>query len=137
MKFLQNLKQKARALNTEVYALYLAYKHPQVSWVAKVVIALTIGYALSPIDLIPDFIPVFGLLDDLFIVPAGIALSVRLIPAPVMHECRLKAAEMFRDNKPSVRYAWLVVVFSWLIILSIVFMFTLKFLQPEHAFKVE
>lgn len=137
MKLLQNLKQKARDLNTEVYALYLAYKHPQVSWVAKVVIALTIGYALSPIDLIPDFIPVFGLLDDLFIVPVGIALSVRLIPAPVMQECRLKASEMFRENKPSVRYAWLVVVFSWLIILSIVFMFTLKFIQPEHALKVE
>ena len=137
MKFLQNLKQKAKDLNTEVYALYLAYKHPQVSWVAKVVIALTIGYALSPIDLIPDFIPVFGFLDDLFIVPAGVALSIRLIPANVMQECRLKSAEMFRDKKPSVRYAWLVVVFSWLIILSIVFMFTLKFIQPEHALKVE
>ena len=137
MKLLQNLKQKARALNTEVYALYLAYKHPKVSWVAKVVIALTIGYALSPIDLIPDFIPVFGFLDDLFIVPAGVALSVRLIPASVMQECRIKSYEMFRDKKPSVRYAWLVVVFSWIIILSVVFMFTLKFIQPEHALKVE
>ena len=72
MKLLQNLKQRARALNTEVYALYLAYKRPEVPWTAKIIIALTIGYALSPIDLIPDFIPVFGFLDDIFIVPAGI-----------------------------------------------------------------
>src|SRR6187401_2024223 len=112
MKLLQNLKQKARDLNTEVYALYLAYKHPEVSWVAKVVIALTIGYALSPIDLIPDFIPVFGFLDDLVIGPAGIALSIRLIPPDVMQECRLKSQELFRSEKPKVRYAWLVVAFS-------------------------
>ena len=137
MKLLQNLKQKARALNTEVYALYLAYKHPQVSWTAKVIIALTIGYALSPIDLIPDFIPVFGFLDDLFIVPAGVALSIRLIPTAVMQECRLKSAELFRDKKPKVRYAWLVVVFSWLLILATVFMIGYKFLQPEHALKIE
>jgi uncharacterized membrane protein YkvA (DUF1232 family) len=131
MKLLRNLREKARALNTEIYALYLAYKHPQVSWVAKVVIALTIGYALSPIDLIPDFIPVFGFLDDLLIVPAGIALSVRLIPAPVMEECRLRSRELFQGKKPQVRYAWLVVVFTWLLILTAVFMFGYKFWRPE------
>src|SRR6187401_176576 len=117
MKLLQNLKQKARDLNTEVYALYLAYKHPEVSWVARLVIALTIGYALSPIDLIPDFIPVFGFLDDLLIVPAGIALSIRLIPADVLKECREKAVNEFSGSKPNVRYAWLVVVFTWILLL--------------------
>lgn len=133
MKFLQNLKQKAKNLNTEVYALYLAYKHPEVSWAAKIIIALTIGYALSPIDLIPDFIPVFGFLDDLFIVPAGIALSIRLIPGPVLEECRARSAEMFRDKKPQARYAWLVVVFSWLLILTAALLFFLKFLRPETS----
>src|SRR6478609_6917351 len=137
MKLLQNLKQRARALNTEVYALYLAYKRPEVPWTAKIIIALTIGYALSPIDLIPDFIPVFGFLDDIFIVPAGIALSIRLIPGPVMQQCREQAAELFRDKKPKVRYAWLVVVFSWLLILSIAFMFARKFFRPDHALKID
>jgi len=137
MKLLQNLKQRARALNTEVYALYLAYKRPEVPWTAKIIIALTIGYALSPIDLIPDFIPVFGFLDDIFIVPAGIALSIRLIPGPVMKQCREQAAELFRDKKPKVRYAWLVVVYSWLLILSIVFIFARKFSRPDHALKID
>ncbi len=133
MKLLQNLREKARALNTEVYALYLAYKHPKVSWVAKIVVALTIGYALSPIDLIPDFIPVFGFLDDLLIVPAGIALSIRLIPPEVMQECRQRSQELFRSEKPKVRYAWLVVVFSWLIILAAALMFGYKFFRKEAA----
>src|SRR6187200_2131648 len=131
MKLLQNIREKARRLNTEIYALYLAYKHPKVSWAAKIIIALTIGYALSPIDLIPDFIPVFGFLDDILIVPAGIALSIRLIPEPIMQKCRLQAAELFRDKKPQVRYAWLVVVFSWILILAVVFMFARKFIRPD------
>lgn len=137
MKLLHNLKQRAKALNTEVYALYLAYKHPEVSWAAKIIIALTIGYALSPIDLIPDFIPVFGFLDDILIVPAGIALSIRLIPAPVMAQCRAKAATLFAENKPKVRYAWLVVVFSWMLIFAVALMLGLKFVRPDHALKVE
>jgi uncharacterized membrane protein YkvA (DUF1232 family) len=131
MELLKKLREKTRNLNTEIYALYLAYKHPRVTWVARLVIALTIGYALSPIDLIPDFIPVFGFLDDLLIVPAGIALSIRLIPADVLKECREKAASEFSGNKPNVRYTWLVVVFTWLLILAIAFMVFYKFFRNE------
>ena len=134
MKLLQKLREKARNLNAEIYALYLAYKHPEVSWAAKIIIAITIGYALSPIDLIPDFIPVFGFLDDLLIVPAGITLSIRLIPASVLQECRAKAFELFQSNKPKLRYAWLVVFFTWLLIAAILAVLFYKFLhEPTPA----
>lgn len=86
-------KQRARQLKREVYALYLAYKDPRTPWLARVVAACVVGYAFSPIDLIPDFIPVLGLLDDLVLVPLGIALALRLIPAAVMADCRRAAAE--------------------------------------------
>ncbi len=85
-------KDKARWLRTEVHAVYLASRHPAVPWYAKALIALVVAYALSPIDLIPDFIPVLGYLDDLILVPAGIALAIKMIPPPVMEECRRKAA---------------------------------------------
>lgn len=129
MKLLRQLREKARALNSEVFALYLAYRHPEVSWVARLIIALTIGYALSPIDLIPDFIPVFGFLDDLLIVPAGIALSIRLIPPAVLAECRTKAAAEFNDAKPHFRYATLIVLFTWLIMLAVAFLIGYKFFR--------
>ena len=73
-------REKAEQLRTDTYALYLACKHPGVPWYAKLFAALVVGYALSPIDLIPDFIPVLGYLDDLIIVPAGVYLLVKMIP---------------------------------------------------------
>ena len=87
------LQNRAKALKREVLALSLAYRHPRTPWLAKLVVAGVVAYALSPIDLIPDFVPVLGLLDDLVLLPAGIALALRLIPAPVMAESRERAAE--------------------------------------------
>ncbi len=86
------LKQRARQLKREVYALYLAYKYRRTPWHARIVVACVVGYAFSPIDLIPDFIPVFGYLDDLVLVPLGIMLALKLIPAEVMADCRVAAA---------------------------------------------
>ncbi len=86
------LKQRARALKKEVFAVYLAARDPRTPWYAKTIALLTVAYALSPIDLIPDFIPILGYLDDLIIVPAGLALALRLIPAEVMAEARAQAA---------------------------------------------
>lgn len=114
-------------MNTEIFALYLAYKDPRVKWYARLVIAITIGYALSPIDLIPDFVPVLGYLDDLVLVPAGVALSLRLIPKDVMNECRLQALELFSSNKPRVKYAVPVVVFTWLLLAAVLVFFLHKF----------
>ncbi|SRR5258706_3659968 len=89
---LEQLKSRARALKNETFAIYLAAKDPRTPWIAKAVAFLTIAYAFSPIDLIPDFIPILGYLDDLFIVPTGIALALRLIPPEVMEEARKTVA---------------------------------------------
>src|SRR5690349_20222635 len=91
MPVLARLKQAVRALERDVHALYLAARDPRVPWYAKAVALSVAAYALSPIDLIPDFIPVVGYLDDLLIVPAGILLAVRLIPNDLMTEFRAAA----------------------------------------------
>src|SRR5437667_5706606 len=88
-----NWKARARELKIQVYALYLAYRDPRVPLYARIFAALVVGYAFSPIDLIPDPIPVLGYLDDLIIVPAGIALTLRLIPPEVLADARARAAD--------------------------------------------
>ena len=86
--FIKKIKQRALTLKKEVFALYYAYQDPRVPWLAKVWIAVVVGYAFSPIDLIPDFIPVIGLLDDLLLVPIGIAIALKMIPPEVMIDAR-------------------------------------------------
>ena len=112
MKLLERLKRWAGKLKVETYALYLAYRDPRVPWYARVFAALVVGYAFSPIDLIPDPIPFIGYLDDLILVPLGIALAIRMIPAEVVAECREKAKEL--SKKPVNRVAAVVVVAVWL-----------------------
>ena len=88
----EKLRSHARALKNEAYAIYLAAKDPRTPWYAKVLIYFVVAHTFSPIDLIPDFIPVLGYLDDIIITPLGIALAIRLIPAEVMAEARLAVA---------------------------------------------
>jgi len=92
MRLIEVWKRQAWRLKRETYALYLAIRDPRVPWYAKALAVCVVGYAFSPIDLIPDFIPVVGYLDDLIIVPLGVALVVKLVPAPVLAECRERAA---------------------------------------------
>ncbi len=102
-----------------------AFVHPRTPWYARVVAGLTAAYALSPIDLIPDFIPVIGLLDDLLLIPLGFALAVKLIPGEVMEECRARAAGS-AARSPGLRMAgialvaavWIVLVLSALLLIS-------------------
>jgi uncharacterized membrane protein YkvA (DUF1232 family) len=110
LKLTERLKRWARRLKTEVYALYLAYKDPRVSSYARVFAACVVGYAFSPIDLIPDPIPVLGYLDDLVLIPLGIALAIRMIPSGVLAECREKARTIAAEGKPVNRVAAVVVV---------------------------
>ncbi len=101
MNFLQKLKQKAKHLKTEAQVLMIAYKDSRTPLSAKILISLTIGYLLSPIDLIPDFIPILGLLDDLIIVPLLITASIKLIPAIVLLEAReavKTSSERYKKN---------------------------------------
>jgi uncharacterized membrane protein YkvA (DUF1232 family) len=116
--WLKNWQEKAEALETRVYALYLAYRDPRTPWFAKVLALVVVAYALSPIDLIPDFIPLLGYLDDLLIVPAGVLLVIRLVPPQVMDECQRRAAEMQAEGAPQFRWMGLVVVLLWLVVLA-------------------
>jgi uncharacterized membrane protein YkvA (DUF1232 family) len=113
---LSTWKQRARRLKTELHALYLAYRDPRVPWYARALAALVVGYAFSPIDLIPDPIPVLGYLDDLVLIPLGIALALRLIPAPVMADCRAKAREAVDSGKPVSWFAAGVIVAIWILL---------------------
>lgn len=111
MRPVERLKQWAGRLKTEVYALYLVYRDPRVPWYARVFAACVVGYAFSPIDLIPDPIPVLGYLDDLILIPLGITLAVRMIPPHVLAECREKAR--IAQDEPVNRVAAVVVVAVW------------------------
>ena len=115
-----SLKDRAKQLKTDIPAVFLALKRSETPWGAKVLAALTIGYALSPIDLIPDFIPVLGYLDDLIILPAMVALTVRLIPAEVMADCRAQAEGVWQNGKPKRWYYAIPIVAVWLLIVFLI-----------------
>ena len=106
-------RQRARALKVEVYALVLAYRDPRTPWPARALAACVVAYAFSPIDLIPDFIPVLGYVDDLILVPLGVLLALRLIPAPVMADCRRRAREDLAQGRPMNWWAAVVIVLVW------------------------
>jgi uncharacterized membrane protein YkvA (DUF1232 family) len=112
--FLDSWKVRAHQLKTEIYALYLAYKDQRTPWYAKIFTALVVGYAFSPIDLIPDPIPILGYLDDLVLVPLGVFLAVKMIPAQVLEESRQKAKEVMEQGKPVNKVAAVVIVFIWI-----------------------
>ena len=114
MPFLTDFRQRVGALKAETLALYLAVRHPQTPWYAKLLVGGIVAYAFSPVDLIPDFIPILGYVDDLVILPLGIALALRLIPPAVMAECRALAARRIDDGKPVSRIAAAVIVVLWL-----------------------
>jgi uncharacterized membrane protein YkvA (DUF1232 family) len=104
------LKEWARSLERDVHAVYLAARDPRTPWYAKALAVCVAGYALSPIDLIPDFVPVLGYLDDVVIVPLGILAMVKLIPPGVMAESRAAA---LAAEKPAGRTAAVVIVLIW------------------------
>lgn len=113
MDIIQSWKTKARQLKIEVYTLYLAYRDPRLPWYAKAFIALVVGYALSPIDLIPDFIPVLGYLDDLVLIPLGVFLALKMIPPEMIEEKRAAARESLENGKPMGRAVAVVIVLLW------------------------
>ena len=117
MSPIRRLEQWARRLKVEVHALYLAYKDSRVPWYARAFAALVVGYAFSPIDLIPDPIPVLGHLDDLIIVPLGVALAIRMIPPPVLAECREESRHA--KDRPVSKIAAVVVVAVWVVLAAL------------------
>ena len=111
---MDTIKQRARQLKAEIYALYFAYKDPRVPLYARIFAACVVGYAFSPIDLIPDPIPVLGYLDDLVIVPLGIWLALKMIPTEVMGDSRIKAGERLKEKRPVNWVAGAIVLLIWL-----------------------
>ena len=115
-----SLKDRAKQLKIDIPAVFLALKRKETPWYAKLLAGVTVGYALSPIDLIPDFIPVLGYLDDLILLPALVALTVRLIPADVMTQCRAEAEGMWNNGKPKKWYYALPILLVWLLVAFLV-----------------
>ena len=112
--YVTQLKQRARALKNEAFAVYLAAKDPRTPWYVKALIFFVVAHTLSPIDLIPDFIPILGYLDDLLITPGGLWLAVRLIPPEVMVDARASAADHTLDGHTG----WVgvvLIVFAWIL----------------------
>ena len=108
-------KQRVHLLNAELYALYLAYRDPRVPWYAKAFAACVVGYAFSPIDLIPDPIPILGHLDDLVLIPLGILAARRMIPPTILAECRERAHIAMQQGRPVNRTAAVAVIAIWVL----------------------
>jgi uncharacterized membrane protein YkvA (DUF1232 family) len=123
----QKWRDHARALKTEIHALTIAYRDPRTPWYAKAWALVVAAYALSPIDLIPDFVPVLGYLDDLVLLPLGIALAVQLIPAGVMAEARLTATEA--EGGMIGKAGAVVIALVWLALLGLVIGWGIRFFQ--------
>jgi len=113
---LAQLREAARRLKRETTALYFAARDPRSPWVARLVGGFVVAYALSPLDLIPDFIPVIGLLDDLILLPLGIRFAIRLIPPHVMAEARVQALEA--EQRPSSLLGAAIIIGTWLLFLA-------------------
>jgi len=116
-------KQRAKQLKTEVHAIYLAYRDPRTPWYAKLFIGCVVGYALSPIDLIPDFIPVLGYVDDLIIVPLGVAIALKMIPQGVLADCRKKVSQAAGQTIPVIWIGVVVIIGVWIFFAVVVVIF--------------
>ena len=117
---IKRFKEKAKQLKTDVPAVFLALKDRMTPWYAKAVAALTIAYALSPIDFIPDFIPVLGYLDDLILLPLLVALTVKLIPKNEFEKYREQAKDLWADGKPKKWYYALPILLVWALLLFLI-----------------
>ncbi len=115
---IQSWKEWAKKLKKEVLMLYYAYQDPRTPFWAKVVTIVVVAYAFSPIDLIPDFIPILGYLDDLILLPLGIALAIKLIPTQVIEESRRKAESILSKEKPKNWIVGWIVILLWILVVS-------------------
>jgi uncharacterized membrane protein YkvA (DUF1232 family) len=116
-RFIALWKQKAGELELETYTLYYATRDPRVPWYAKGFIGLIVAYAFSPIDLIPDFIPILGYLDDLVIIPLGVMMAIKIIPAQVIDESRARAKKHLGEKKPQYKLMGAIVIGIWIIVI--------------------
>lgn len=114
------MKEKLEKMKKDVPAVFLAMRKKETPWYAKLFAALTVAYALSPIDIVPDFIPVLGYLDDLLIIPLFVALTVKCIPSSVWERCRADSEDNWKDGKPQKWYYAVPIIIFWLIIIWLI-----------------
>jgi uncharacterized membrane protein YkvA (DUF1232 family) len=114
---LNKIKAWAKKIKKYVFVLYFAYKDKRVPWYAKVFTACVVAYAFSPIDLIPDFIPILGYIDDVIIVPLGIKLAIKMIPKAVITDCEETAEELMKKGKPKNWLVGTLIIVLWLLLL--------------------
>lgn len=129
MTQLDSIKHKTHAINIEIYALYLAYRDSRVKWYVRVLVALAIGYAISPVDLVPDLTAVFGYLDDVVVVATGFRFSYKLLAKDVRQEAQFQAYEDMNSNTPASAVALKVVSYAWLLLFSLLLVFCYKLLH--------
>ena len=115
-----NLKERAKQLKNDIPAVFRALKDKDTPWVAKVFAALTVVYALSPVDLVPDFVPVLGYLDDVILLPALVALTIRFIPQKMFEKYRREAEGMWQNGKPKKWYYGIPFVLIWTFLLVLI-----------------
>jgi len=127
MTQLTTLKQKTHTLNAEIYALYLSYRDARVKWYVRLLLAVAIGYAISPIDLVPDLVPVFGFLDDVVAVTLGIGFSYQLLSKLVLDKARIQAYEILSSPAGNAT-AYKIIGYVWMLAATIVAVLTYKML---------
>lgn len=115
-----DLKERAKKIKSDIPAVFIALNRKETPIIAKIFAVITIVYALSPIDLVPDFIPVIGFLDDVILIPMLISITVRFIPEATFAKCRLEAESIWRDGKPKKWYFAMPVILVWFIIVVLI-----------------
>ena len=123
------LKAKAHQLKRETPTLFLAYRHPATPWYAKAFAAIVVGYAFSPIDLIPDFVPILGYLDDLILVPLGITSALKMIPKEALAAARKQAENEFKGEMPKNWLVGAVVILIWIALTALVVIWSIGWIQ--------
>ena len=118
------LRNRARELKVELIALALAARHPDTPWYARLIVAACVAYALTPVDFIPDVIPVVGFIDDLIFIPLAVALAVRFIPAPVMADCRVRSRAIEARAPRFSWWMWMVISAAWLTAIVLIALWT-------------
>jgi uncharacterized membrane protein YkvA (DUF1232 family) len=114
---MEKIKAWAKNLKRQIFILYCAYRDERVPWYVKLFTACIVAYAFSPIDLIPDFIPILGYLDDIIILPLGIILALKMLPKDVISDCEVRANAMMKNGKPKNWMVGSLIIFIWIVII--------------------
>lgn len=117
---LENIKLKAKQLKKQISIVYLAYMHKDVEWYKKAFLLLILIYAASPIDLIPDFIPILGMLDDIILIPLGVIIAIKMIPQGVWEECRLAAENGINIDGRYKKIGMVFIALIWIVVLTLI-----------------